>query len=167
MASKASFSAEEWQQLLASPMVAAMAVTAAEPSGLFGLLKESFAASGSLAKARSDAAANALVKALIAEFETSEGRTAARDRLKTQFGGAKQSADLKPKAIEGLRQVSSLLDAKAPEDAAAFKTWLQSTAQGVAEAAKEGGFLGFGGVQVSEAEKATLAEISSALRLTA
>jgi hypothetical protein len=35
----------------------------------------------------------------------------------------------------------------------------------VAEAASEGGFLGIGGVQVSEAEKATLAEISNALGL--
>jgi hypothetical protein len=33
----------------------------------------------------------------------------------------------------------------------------------VAEASKEGGFLGIGGVQVSEAEKATLAEIAAAL----
>ena len=40
-------------------------------------------------------------------------------------------------------------------------------AQRVAEAAKEGSFLGFGGVQVSDAEKATLAEISGALKLTA
>jgi hypothetical protein len=59
--------------------------------------------------------------------------------------------------------VAALLDAKAPNDAAAFKSWLQSISQQVAEAAKEGGFLGFGGVQVSDAEKATLAEISSAL----
>jgi hypothetical protein len=33
--------------------------------------------------------------------------------------------------------------------------------------AKEGGFLGFGGIQVSEAEKATLTEISAALNVTA
>ena len=52
---------------------------------------------------------------------------------------------------------------KAPEDTAAFKAWLAQISQSVAEAAKEGGFLGFGGVQVSEAEKATLAEISTAL----
>jgi len=36
-------------------------------------------------------------------------------------------------------------------------------AQKAAEAGNEGGFLGFGGVAVSEAEKATLAEISTAL----
>ena len=37
----------------------------------------------------------------------------------------------------------------------------------VAEAAKEGGFLGIGGVAVSDAENATLAEISNALKLPA
>ena len=166
MADKSSFGAEEWQQLLVSPMLAGMAVTAADPSGLFGLVKEGFAASGALAAARSDASTSALIKAVVAEFETSDGRTAARDRLKAQFAGG-QAASLKPNAIEALRKVSALLDAKAPEDAAAFKAWLRAIAQRVAEAAKEGGFLGFGGVQVSEAEKATLTEISAALNLSA
>jgi hypothetical protein len=41
------------------------------------------------------------------------------------------------------------------EDAPAFKARLQAIAQRVAEAAKDGGFMGFGGVQVSDAEKAT------------
>jgi hypothetical protein len=44
------------------------------PAGsLFGLVKESFAASGAIASAKSDAAANPLIKAVVAEFETSEG----------------------------------------------------------------------------------------------
>ena len=73
-----------------------MAVTAADPSGLFGLVKEGFAASGALASAKSDAAANPLIKAVVAEFETSEGRrTAARDHLKSQFAGS-QAASIKP-----------------------------------------------------------------------
>ena len=37
----------------------------------------------------------------------------------------------------------------------------------VAEASSEGGFLGIGGVQVSDAEKATLADISRALGTSA
>ena len=49
-------------------------------------------------------------------------------------------------------------------DAGSFKAWLRQISQSTAEAAKEGGgLLGFGGVQVSDAEKATLTEISSAL----
>jgi hypothetical protein len=166
MASKASFATEEWQLLLESPMLAAMAVTVAEPSGLWGMIKEGFAASGALARAKVDASSDPLIKAVVADFETTEGRSVARDGLKARLAGSKP-AEIKEKAIESLRQVVVLLDAKAPEDAAAFKSWLQTIAKEVAEAAKEGGFLGFGGVQVSEAEKATLAEIASTLGLPA
>jgi len=47
------------------------------------------------------------------------------------------------------------------------KSWLRQISQHVAAASKEGGFLGIGGVRISEAEKATLNEISSALKLAA
>ena len=57
-----------------------------------------------------------------------------------------------------------MLAAKAPGDAAAIKGWLRQISKATAEAASEGGgLLGFGGVQVSESEKATLPEISTAL----
>lgn len=42
---------------------------------------------------------------------------------------------------------------------------LVSVAQKVSEAAKEGGFLGFGGTRVSEQEAATIKELSAALGL--
>ncbi|HYZ26703.1 MAG TPA: hypothetical protein VE597_07330 [Geminicoccaceae bacterium] len=119
-----------------------------------------------MARAKTDAGANQLVKAVVAEFETAEGRGIARDGLQARLKGSKPE-EASTNAVEGLRQVAALLDAKAPADAAAFKTWLQSIAQHVAEASKEGGFLGFGGVQVSDAEKATLAQITTALSLTA
>ena len=163
VADKTSFTKEEWTLLLESPMMAGMAVTAADPSGLWGLLKESFAGGTALAKAMTDAGANPLVKALAADFSTSEARSAARDGLKAKFANS-QPADVKTKSIEGLRQASAVLAAKAPGDAAAFRSWLRQISQATAEAASEGGgLLGFGGVQVSEAEKATLAEISGAL----
>ena len=166
MANKASFTPEEWQLLLESPMLAAMAVTAADPSGLFGLVKEGFAASRALAEAKTAAGASELIGAIAADLETPAGRDAARDGLKARFAGSK-AADIKPKAIAALREAAALVDAKAPEDATAFKAWLEDIARRVAEASKEGGFLGFGGVQVSEAEKATLAEIARALERTA
>ena len=163
MADKSSFTKEEWTQLLESPMMAGMAITAADPSGLLGLLKESFAGGNALAKAIADPGANALVKELAKDFSTSEARSAARDSLKAKFGKS-QPAEVKTKSVEALRQVSGVLAAKAPGDAAAFKGWLRQISQATAEAASEGGgLLGFGGVQVSESEKATLAEISTAL----
>ena len=161
MADKSSFTKEEWTLLLESPMMAGMAITAADPSGLWGLLKESFAGGSALAKVMADPGANPLVKALASDFSTSEARSTARDGLKAKFANS-QPADVK--SIEALRQVSAVLAAKAPGDAAAFKSWLRQISQGTAEAASEGGGLfGLGGVQVSEAEKGTLAEISNAL----
>ncbi len=82
--------------------------------------------------------------------------------LRKRFAGAKP-ADIVKRSLDNLREVSTILDAKAPGDAPAFKAWLRGISQKVAEASTEGGFLGFGGVQVSEAEKATLADISKAL----
>ncbi len=164
MSNKTNFNPDEWTKVLQSVMMAGIAVSAAEPSGLWGTLKESMATGRTLFEAKSDAGSNELIKAVVADFETSEGRTIAREGLQAKLMGSKPG-EIKSRAIAAVREASSLIDAKAPGDATAFKAWLRSTSQAVAEAAKEGGFLGFGGVRVSEAEKATLAEISSALDL--
>ena len=163
MAGKADFSPEEWTRVAAAPMLVCTAISAADPSGLWGLLKESFASGSALTQAITGTNTDALVKAVVTDFSESESRTAARDGLTAKFTGS-QPADVKTKSIDSLRQVSALLDTKAPGDAAAFKAWLRQISQSTAEAAKEGGgLLGLGGVQVSDAEKATLAEISTAL----
>ena len=106
-----------------------------------------------------------VVKSVATDFSTSGGRTAARDGPKAKFAGS-QPADVKAKSIDSLRQVSALLATRAPGDAAAFKAWLCQISQSTAESAtEEGGLLGLGGGQMSDAEKATLAEISSALEI--
>jgi hypothetical protein len=114
-----------------------------------------------LAKAKTDPGTNALIKAVVDDFSTAEG-SAARDALKAKF--KEQPAQIKNKCIEVLRETAAIVDAKAPGDSAAYKRWLQQISQHVAEAANEGGFLGAGGVPISEAEKATLTEISTALK---
>ena len=162
MTNKSSFTPDEWSVLLQSMIAAGTAVSAAEPSGLWGLLKESFAGGTALAKAKTDPGANALIKAVVDDFNTAEG-SAARDALKNKFKGSKP-AEIKDKCIETLRTAAAIVDAKAPGDAAAYKGWLQQISQHVAEAANEGGGLFGGGVPVSEAEKATLSEISKALK---
>ena len=166
MADKSSFTPEEWKLLLESVMMAGIAVTAAEPSGLWGVLKESFASGSALRQAKTDPGSNPLIKAVAADFGTAEGQSAARDGLREKLVGSRP-AEIKAKCIETLRQAGAVVAAKAPDDAAAFKGWLHNISQHVAEAAKEGGFLGIGGVLVSDAEKATLTEISDALGLTA
>jgi len=164
MADKSTFTSDEWKTLLESVMAAGLAVTAAEPHGLWGLLQESFASGKMLAKAKMDTGSNPLIKAVVDDFATGEGRSTARDGLQEQLTG-KKAAEVKTACIEILGKVDGILSAKALGDAAAFKNWLRQISQSVAEASTEGGFLGIGGVAVSDAEKATLAEVSSALKL--
>jgi len=162
MASRANFTQEEWSRVVASPVVASMAITAADHGGLWSLLQESMSSGWALLEAKQDAQATPLVKAVADDITNPGTRNAVRDSFQAQFKGS-QLPDIKRKAIDELHAVSALLDAKAPDEAAAFKAWLWSVAQKSAEAGKEGGFLGFGGVAVSDAEKATLAEIATAL----
>lgn len=162
MADKSSFTPEEWSRIAASPIVASMAITAADPGGLWSLLQESMASGWALLEAKQDTQANALVKAVADDISNADTRESVRQSFQAQFKGS-QFADIKRKAVEELAAISELVDAKAPEDAAAFKSWIWSVAQKSAEAGKEGGFLGFGGVAVSDAEKATLADIAAAL----
>jgi hypothetical protein len=161
MADKTAFAPSEWNEILASPFMAAIAVSAADPSGLIGLLKENFASAKALiaAKQSSD---SALIKAIVADLETPEGRTAARGTIEARLTGAPGN-EIKMRSIEALRHVAAYLARNAPEDAAAVKAWLRDIGEAVAEASLEGSFFGLGGVTVSDAEKASLAEIDDAL----
>ena len=49
MANKASFTPDEWTKVMESVAVTGMAVTAADPSGLWGMLKEALAGGAALA----------------------------------------------------------------------------------------------------------------------
>ena len=162
MVTKADFTADEWKLVLGSPMLASLAVTLADPSGLWGTLKEGMASGMALLAAKNDAGANALAKAIADDMESGEGRTAARDGLKAELAG-KSPAEMKQQVLAALTRVGEIVSAKDAADAQGFKAWLQQVAQKTAEAASEGGFLGFGGVQVSDAEKATLTDVAKAL----
>jgi len=73
MADKTSFTKDEWTLLLESPMIAGMAITAADPSGLWGLLKESFAGGTALTRAVTGSDTNALVKLVVTDFSAAKG----------------------------------------------------------------------------------------------
>src|SRR5262249_35015004 len=86
---KSNFTPDEWKILLESVMAASIAITAAEPSGLWGLLKESFAGGTELAKAKTDPSTDALIKAVVGDFGTAEGRSITRDGLNDKLKGSK------------------------------------------------------------------------------
>jgi hypothetical protein len=77
-------------------------------------MKEGMAGGWALVKAKQDPSANALPKAVAEDFANVDARTLARDRLQAIFKDARP-ADLKSRAVEELRSLASLLDAKAPQ----------------------------------------------------
>src|SRR5262245_65428200 len=108
MANKTSFTPEEWSQIASSVMVSGMAVTASDPSGLFGLLKEGMAGGWAILEARQDPQANELVKAVSTDFATPETREAIRNRLQHEFN-VKNIAEMQPKARADLRAVAEVI----------------------------------------------------------
>jgi hypothetical protein len=65
---------------------------------------------------------------------------------------------------EEVRGVNELVTAKAtPQEVGAFRRWLVAAAQAAADAAREGGFLGFGAEQVSAGEQQMLEQVRAAL----
>lgn len=160
MANRNDFTPEEWTKVLESIIAAGLAVSAADPSGWWGTLKEAAAGTPALTEAKRDPKSNELIRAAIADFESSDDGSilAVRDRFVRA-----EPTECVQHSLASLREVSAIVDAKAPDEAAAFKDWLREISQKVAEAAVEGSFLGFGGVRVSDAERATLRDISKAL----
>jgi hypothetical protein len=161
MTSKADFSPAEWKKIVQSPLLAGFAVSIADPNGFIAHLKEAFAEAKMLGEAKASGTEGTLVKSIAEELMTSAGRAEAREGIRTIAAGA-TSDQMKDRAIEQLKEVAAILDAKAPMEAATIKGWLGKIAQTVAEASGDG-FMGFGGARVNDSEKAALADIEQAL----
>jgi len=106
MANKQNFTPEEWTKISESVMLAGMAVSAAEPSGLWGTLKEAFASGSAVAAAKADASSNELIKAVIANLETSEGRSAVQDARES--GGEMICARLNDKVADARSNMNAM-----------------------------------------------------------
>ena len=165
MAIKDSFTQDEWKQVLQSVQMVSMAVVAASPSGPIGVMQEMWTAGKLLAKMKGDGTTNDIIKGIIDEISTSEGRSRAQEGLRDSFKGL-NAEQAKAKAIEAVKAVGALVDRKVEgPQAGEFRRWLGTVGQSVAEAATEGGFLGFGGTAVNDAEKAVLKDLGQALGL--
>ena len=159
MSTKADFSADEWDLLRSSPMMAGFLVVMASPSGPIGLVQESSAMTKLVLEAATSAE-TPLLRSLSEDLKSSM-------TIPRVPAGA-TPASVQAAATEILRRTSDLLEKKAtPEEAAESKRWLTKVAQATAEATKEGGFLGFGGTLVSEEEKAAVASVASTLGVSA
>jgi hypothetical protein len=150
MTKKAEFNAEEWSKVVQGPLLAGMRVATAERGGT---IRESLAMGRAYSEARKRQGESELLDELVSS------PPALDPGLVSQGGG-----DMAALLTERLREAVGLVQGKGTaEEAEAYKRFILSIAQAVASASKEGGVLGIGGKQVSEAEQAAIDELASAL----
>jgi hypothetical protein len=161
MTSKTDFTEDEWTRLGRAPLLAGLAISLADPGGPIEAIKESSAALKTLVEAAREGGYGEFVHAIAQDVAAKAQR---RENPLSGFKPDRRNAQ--QEILDELRAVNALLLQKAtPEDVAEFREWLKAAAQRAALAAKEGGFLGVGGEQVSEREQQmldTLGEIFSA-----
>jgi hypothetical protein len=158
MTGKADFTEEEWTRLKRAPFVAGMAISLADPGGPIEVVKETAATLKTVREAESGGRGE-LIDALAQEV-------VADTRQRTN-----PLHDFKPKGtlagqeiLDELADVNRIVSAKAtPEEADAYRDWLRTAAQEAANAAKEGGFMGFHAVRVSEGEQRMLDKLAEVL----
>lgn len=160
MTSKADFTEDDWTRLKRAPFVAGMAISLADPGGPIEAVKESAAALKAVLSAAEQGGRGELVDA-IAREAVAEAR-----QRKSPLAGFKPSkgATAGVEILDELAEVSRIVSEKGtPEDAAALRDWLLDVAQEAADAAKEGGFMGFRAERVSEGEQRMLDRLREVL----
>jgi len=165
------YTEDELALLATTPQLIGSAVASTGNSGLIGTGKELFATASTVMKGVETFPNNVLLKQLVPD--ASANRQQAIDQMKKfrDWGlarlkqkGVDSGEKVSALAIEDCKTVAALLAAKAtPQEAKEYRRWVFSVAQNVANAASEGGFLGFGGERVSDPEKQLIAKIRDAL----
>ncbi|MBX2879889.1 MAG: hypothetical protein KTR32_08155 [Granulosicoccus sp.] len=170
MSMKSDFTDDEWFLISAMPGMIGAAMSNAAPSGVIGTIKEMSATMQSAVKAKSDFPDSELINALVQKAENwaeaKEKMADYRQRAEARLSSANVTNrdELQKLALGECKQAIALVDEKcSAEDAKIYKQWTANVARAVAEAAKEGSVLGFGGERVSESEQKLLAEIESIL----
>jgi hypothetical protein len=155
---KSDFTEDEWARVVRAPFVAGMAISLADPGGPIEATKETMA---TLKSATNPPSREQLLAEVALEVE------AMRQQKQSPLSGYRPAADGPPvgeQVLDELRAAHALVAAKAaPDEAAAYGRWLVTAAQAAADAAKEGGFMGFGAQQVSEREEAMLDQVRAAV----
>jgi hypothetical protein len=154
---KSDFTEEEWARVIRAPFVAGMAISLADPGGPIEAAKESMAMMKSATNPPSR-------EQLLAEVALEISALA--QQRHNPLSGFKPTKEKQPgeQVLDELRSVQQLVTAKAtPEEATAYAGWLMHSAQAAAEAAKDGGFMGFGAKQVSDREQSMLDQVREAV----
>lgn len=163
MTAKSDFAEEDWIRVRRAPLVAGMAISIADPGGPIEVTKESLA---TIRSATNPPSHEQLLTEVALDIQAMTQQKQNPLHGFNLIKDAEPGEDVKAgqEVLDELRAVKEIVASKAtPEETSAFSNWLVVSAQAAAEAAKEGGFLGFGAKQVSQGEKDMLDQLRTAL----
>lgn len=164
MATKSDFTQQEWETLRDAPHLVMLSVATAGSSGPFGSIKEAFAPAAAIVEAAKGS--NELLRQICDREELKAAQQSLRSSIKTGSDVKSLREQLQNAAAEKAAEANAVLKQKgSPGDLDAFRSLLVNIADRTAKAAKEGGFLGFGGEWVSENERGVISRISEALEV--
>ncbi len=164
------FSDDELFLLMNVPSMIGTYVASSEGSGIIGTIKEAMSNAKTVLGAVKAYPENDVIQAVLPSMEDRKEamehakafREKAVARMKEKDIDSKEK--LKELLIADCHAVNELLKDKASSgEAVQYKEWAMSVAENVAKSAKEGGFLGFGGQQISPGEVAAVNSIAAAL----
>ncbi len=157
MTTKSDFSEDDWNRIVRAPFVAGLAISLADPGGPIEATKETMA---TMKSATNPPSREQLLAEVALEVQAmTQERQHPLKGYKPHAGGAAGT-----QVLQELREVQALVAATAtPEESTAYAAWLVASAQAAAEAAKEGGFMGFRAQQVSAGEQAMLDQVREAV----
>src|SRR5215208_2798187 len=159
MTTKADFTEDEWTRLKRGPFIAGLAISLADPGGPIEAIKETAATLKTVTGAADSSTSGPFVALLAGEVSAE-----ARERKSPLAGFKPKGAMAGQEILDELRAVNGIVaDKAAPEDADAYRAWLLAAAREAADAAKEGGFMGFHAVRVSEGEQRMLDQLATVL----
>ena len=158
MTTKADYTDQEWAGIVRAPILAGGYIAVSDMS-FFGMIGEMQGLVRAMHELPAPDGAADLIAGVLAELEDNE---AAKEKLK--LPETKNSATQAGQLVHQIGLDLEVLDTKStPEETRAFKEWLLGIAMAVAEATKEGGFLGVGAVRVSDKEQMALATLKREL----
>jgi hypothetical protein len=159
MTTKADFTEDEWTRLKRGPFIAGLSISLADPGGPIEAIKETAATLKTVTGAADSSTRGELV-ALLAGEVTAEARAHHNPLSGFKPRGAMAGQEI----LDELRAVNGIVTEKAtPDEAETYRSWLLAAAKEAADAAKEGGFLGFHAQRVSEGEQRMLDQLASVL----
>jgi len=169
---KTLFNEDQWFLLGAMPGMIGAAMSNAAPSGIVGTVKEMSAAMRASAQAKQEFPDSELINELMQKAanweEAKETISDYKERAKARFEAAEitDRGDLQRVALDDCKAAIALVDEHCDDgESKAYRQWTLNVARAVAEAAKEGSILGFGGERVSTEERKLLAELEQILGL--